>query len=103
MSKTMCSVKENIIEIEKELGDWGFVDEDSGRWRCWDYVLAQGSTLEEILDDATVFASDQDGGEAGCDSLGDLPTSLMDSIIGILTDEWHKPDCKFPKLKLVRK
>jgi len=36
--------------------------EDSGQWRSYDLV-AEGDTLEELLDSCTVFEMDQDGGD----------------------------------------
>lgn len=46
-------------------------------WRCYSTVVAEGDTLDELLDDATVGLLDQDGGERGDIPLGYLPESLQ--------------------------
>lgn len=50
------------------------------RWRCIDTVIAEGDSLTELIDNATVFLIDQDGGNAGYWTLGDLPVPLAAKI-----------------------
>jgi hypothetical protein len=37
---------------------------DEGRWRSY-HLFAEGDTLEQLLDSAVYFMTDQDGGEMG--------------------------------------
>lgn len=39
--------------------------EDRLPWVCYGTIMSEGSTLEELLDNATVDLIDQDGGERG--------------------------------------
>lgn len=49
------------VSIDTDLGiDWA----DSGPWRSFQ-LMASGDTREELLEDATIFYIDQDGGELG--------------------------------------
>lgn len=50
------------IEIETDGRECiGF--EDRYNWLNYDTIVAEGDTLEECLENATVFTMDQDGGE----------------------------------------
>lgn len=40
--------------------------EERGCWTGWGTLVAEGDTLEELLDNAGIDASDQDGGEIWC-------------------------------------
>lgn len=55
-------MKAYYVELDN-LGWQGPVDE--GMWKSIDAIVAEGDTLEELLHDATVFLTDQDGGNAG--------------------------------------
>lgn len=60
--------------IEIDVQGWGEASSD-GRWLNYDYLVACGDTLEELMDDASVSTSDQDGGEGWTVHIGDLPNA----------------------------
>lgn len=54
------------LSLELELGGVDVTGHfGGGAFRCADYVVSEGHTLEDLLENQTVFLSDQDGGEAG--------------------------------------
>jgi hypothetical protein len=54
--------KRFYLEIQTS-GDEVSGFEDRYNWLNYDTIVAEGNTLEECLEDATVFTMDQDGGE----------------------------------------
>ena len=73
-----------------ELGDYCIDVSDEYGWRGADYLEAEGSTLYEILDDAIIFLSDQDGGEAGQWGIGDFDTDTYELLEGLVEKEYNK-------------
>lgn len=56
--------------IEIDISDRCIDDSDHGYWRGASTLVSEGDSLDELLDNATIYWSDQDGGEAG-ESEGD--------------------------------
>lgn len=52
------------------------------RWASYDMIITEGNTLEELLDNASVFVIDQDGGE-----LGELSAD-KDWMIELITEKY---------------
>lgn len=73
--------------IGLDLSGYGFTEE-SYRWSQYDYLEAQGSTLKEILNDAIVFSSDQDGEEVSQCEIGD--TKYYNELESLLIFEYNK-------------
>jgi hypothetical protein len=59
---------------------------DAGPWRSYD-LQAEGDTLEELLDSAVYWQTDQDGG-----SLGDRPAD--DSHAQVYIEKWFREKTK---------
>lgn len=58
--------------LELDIGDWCIAESDERGWRGASVLEASGDTYEEMLEDATVFWDDQDGGEWGQTQLFDI-------------------------------
>ncbi len=50
----------DVSDVECNSGRWG------GRWANYGTLVAEGNTLDELLDNASVDVMDQDGGELAC-------------------------------------
>lgn len=61
-----------------------------GYWLCTDTLVAEGETLEECLDTASVFTQDQDGGSGPEIALADLPTSIRNHYVMLVEHYFNK-------------
>jgi hypothetical protein len=69
------------IQVEIDIGDvLDITRSDEMGWRNAMYLYAEGNTTQEVLDDATVFFCDKDGGEAGERKLNELPPEEAKNI-----------------------
>jgi len=50
--------------------DLGIEYRDCGKWRSYQ-LTAQGNTIEELIESATISEVDQDGGEITCYDIGE--------------------------------
>jgi len=81
----------SIYQIEIDLYGYEFGNDlDSGRWRGAELLLAEGNTLDELLDDAAIHYADQDGGDAGEESLGDMPKDDFKALTQMIVDEYRE-------------
>ena len=67
--------------IELDVSDLGIDASDGGFWRGADMLVAEGDSLDMLLDDAVVYLCDQDGGEAGEWGIGDFPMSIYMQLV----------------------
>ena len=63
--------------------DIGVDFQDEGPWRCYG-VQSEGSTIEELFDNATIYETDQDGGELNCYSLEDASQEVYTAAARVL-------------------
>jgi len=77
-----------IIEID--VSDTGISKDDQPRWEGVDTLVAEGETLDELLDDAEVFFRDQDGGETNSWKIGEFTKSQYEMFEKLITDEFNK-------------
>lgn len=61
-----------------------------GYWLCLDTLVAEGSTLEELLENATISTADQDGGSGPIVSLYDLSDNLIAYLTLLVEHEYIK-------------
>lgn len=57
-------------------------------WEGYDMLMAQGNTLEELLDGATVFLVDQDGGVTRELSIWDTSDDYL--FANLIADKFHE-------------
>ena len=77
------------IELDLEGFDiTGF--EDRYNWLGATSLVAEGDTLEELLEDAHIFTSDQDGGSGPDFTLGDAPRELEVLAERLLREEFAR-------------
>ena len=62
----------------------------SSKWRDYDYLVAVGDTIEELIKDATVYYIDQDGGDAGEDFVEDLPDNVFSVFSELIAEQYGK-------------
>lgn len=67
-----------------DLRHQGITIEDRGRWEGADVLLATGDTLQDLLGDARVFFSDQDGEETRDLGLDDFTGDRRDALVSLL-------------------
>ena len=66
---------------------------DSGPWRS--YALeASGNTLDELMNDAQIFETDQDGGSLNHYNLGDADNGVYQAAVKILEKEFKSHDAR---------
>lgn len=51
--------------IEIDISSYCIDNTDRGYWRGADCIISEGDTLDELLDNALIYWTNQDGGEAG--------------------------------------
>jgi hypothetical protein len=72
--------------------DIGVNYQDCGPWRSYG-VDSFGNSLEELMENATVFEVDQDGGELNCYGIDDCPTQeVYNAVIAELKAEITRRD-----------
>lgn len=75
-----------MITIDEDLGiEW----RDAGPFRSFN-LSAQGETLSEMLEDATISEIDQDGGELDCYGLEDAPKDVEDAAFNLILKQFTK-------------
>lgn len=77
-----------MISIQINISDLGIYDSDERGWRGAAEVVAEGNNLNELIDDATIFWIDQDGGEVMQTALVD-EVIYLDRISGMIRDEYR--------------
>lgn len=84
-------MKKNIY-IEMDLSGYGIDICDEGPWQGLDMLVAEGSTFEELLDNATIGFLDQDGGEGRIAPFDGsyLTSNQYADIVQDLASEWAK-------------
>ncbi len=70
------AVSESLIIIGVEMD--GEELSGSGRWIGCDYMEGEGYSLEELLENTTVFTTDQDGGSGPEYNFYDLPKGVRE-------------------------
>jgi hypothetical protein len=74
------------ITIQGEcLGD----DSDERGWYCYD-LTSDGSTLEELVENAVIGEVDQDGGDLDCYGLEDAPNAIQDAAMRVFEQHLGK-------------
>lgn len=63
----------------------GIMYQDEGPWRSYELV-ASGTTLEELIEDATISEVDQDGGELACYGLDNCGGEIERVAVKIIND-----------------
>jgi len=65
---------------------------DSGKYGQWlGYsVYAEGNTLQELFDDATIYITDQDGGEVNNYSLFDAPNEAIKESLSLIRKKYKE-------------
>lgn len=63
-----------MITLDIDISEMGIYESDENGWRGASNVTCDGNTLKELIDDATVWWIDQDGGEV-------METRLVDEVI----------------------
>lgn len=56
----------------------------------WTYLYAEGNDLNDLLQDATVYASDRDGNEVGSALISDLDDNLHEFLADFIRSEYIK-------------
>ena len=62
------------VRFSIQYEDLGISFQDAGPWRSYE-LSARGNTLEEMLEDATISETDQDGGTIDCYGLNEYRTN----------------------------
>ena len=55
--------------------DLGVDYQDAGPWRSYG-LESSGETIEELINNATIYETDQDGGELDCYSINDAESNV---------------------------
>lgn len=73
--------------IDINIDDLGIEYHDSGLWRSYGFET-HGETMEELWDNATVFETDQDGGELDCYGAGEAATDVYEAVEKIIKTKY---------------
>jgi hypothetical protein len=65
-------------------------DSGSGMWACYDLIVTQGNTLDELFDNASVSIINQDGGELRCSPMRADSAWMQDLIENQFLNEMIK-------------
>ena len=76
-----------IFNFEIDLSDYGLTKDDQPWWLGYDCLIAEGNTLDELLENAEVYLTDQDGGEGPNYSIGD--SSHFETLENILIAKYE--------------
>jgi hypothetical protein len=75
--------------MEIEVNDLEVMYQDSGAWRS--YALATfGETVDQLVENASIYEIDQDGGELNSYDLGDASGEVYDSAMSWIVHEFEK-------------
>jgi hypothetical protein len=86
----MIGPKKYSFEIDiSSWADSGLIDAKP-YWLGWDCAYAEGNSLDELLDNAQLTTSDQDGGEGPTYTSGDLSDAKFESLKGFIKDAMDK-------------
>jgi len=78
-----------MISLDIDISEMGIYESDEQGWRGASNVVCDGNTLKELIDDATIWWIDQDGGEV-------METRLIDEVVYldrlccIIRDEYRR-------------
>ena len=62
-----------MIDLEIDISEMGIYESDEMGWRGASEIHCAGNTLKELIDDASIWWIDQDGGEV-------METRLVDEV-----------------------
>jgi len=68
-----------------EVNDLGVPYEDCGRWRGYSLVTF-GDTKDQLIENASISETDQDGGEIATYGLEDAPREVDDAVMTWIED-----------------
>lgn len=77
-------MKNNILEFS--ISGWFDKPYSDYPWYDYDMVIAEGETVQELLEDAAVFTCDQDGGEGPSVKLEELEEDIKTIIVKHLVE-----------------
>lgn len=86
-----------MYSIEIDIQDEGEATTFQGSrygWLNWDTLVTEGTTLEELIDNAELFTQDQDGGSGPSAMLTDMPDSFIERYEKLFQDEMAMQDDK---------
>lgn len=63
--------------------DIGIDYQDEGPWRSYG-VQSEGSTIDELLENAYIYETDQDGGELNCYPIDDASNEVYGAAMQVL-------------------
>jgi len=77
--------------IEVDISGMG-ITLDTPRWMGAESLVAEGDTLEELLNNASIWFYDQDGGEGPCLSIDHLNSSQYEIMVELIKENFKETE-----------